>query len=401
MVLVYWIGIKNKLMDNFLIKKFIKNNDNTRDPKVREDYGKMTGIVGIITNLIICIAKLVTGAIFKSISIAADGINNLSDVSTSLMTLIGFKLSGKDPDKKHPYGHGRTEYLLGLGVSIVILLIGLSLFRESFEKTIHPETVVFSWLSVGILTFSIVLKIWQSSFYKRIGVLIDSKALKAAAYDSRNDVLATSAVLISTIAAGFTSFNLDGPMGLIVSLLIIKSGIGLIKEMTAPIIGEAPDPDVVNEISGIIAQHKGILGHHDLLIHDYGPGRLYASIDVEVDGYRNIFDIHDEIDSIENEILEKTGIEMSIHMDPIAVGDPNLERAKKIINEVVIRTEGVIDAHDIRVKEEDDKKAVIFDLVRIDSCSYDDEALTKIFDNELKKEDIKYEARPIFEKGFE
>ncbi|MCQ2552815.1 MAG: cation diffusion facilitator family transporter, partial [Clostridia bacterium] len=265
-------------MKQFIIKHFVKNPDDLKDPETRQSYGSVAGGVGIVSNLILCIFKIGAGLIFSSIAILADGINNLADASGSLITLVGFKLAGKKPDKDHPYGHGRTEYLAGLVVSVMVLAIGLSLFKTSVEKTIHPEPLEFSILTIVILVLAICIKLWQTSFNVSVGKLIDSDALLATGADSRNDVISTSAVLLSVIIGKFAGINVDGPVGIIVALFIIWSGIGLIKETVAPILGLAPDEELVENIIATVIKDDFVLGVHDVIVHDYGPGRLFASL---------------------------------------------------------------------------------------------------------------------------
>ncbi len=377
-------------MNKWIIKTFIKNSDDIKDSAVREKYGSVAGAVGIVSNLILCTFKILSGIIFGSISILADGINNLSDASASLITMLGFKLAAKKPDKDHPYGHGRTEYLTGLAISIMIIIIGVELLKSSIDKTVHPEAIEFSWLSVVVLAAAILIKLWQSGFNKSIGKLIDSDALIATAADSRNDVISTSAVLAATLISGFTGRNLDGPMGILVALFILWSGISLVRETIAPILGQPPDPEVVKEISDIITAHDCILGIHDLLVHDYGPGRLFASVHAEVDGSRDVFEIHDDIDNIEVEVMDKTGILLTIHMDPVAVGDPLVELVKEQLNEVVSGIDGVQNFHDVRVVSGPTHINVVFDIVKDHSCPYDDVQLKQMIFDKMRAYDPKY-----------
>ena len=377
-------------MKNWIIKKFVKNADDLKNPDVRERYGSVAGAVGIISNVILCTFKILSGLLFGSISILADGINNLSDASASLITLLGFKLAAKKPDKDHPYGHGRTEYLTGLAISLMILVIGVELLKTSIEKTIHPEEIEFSWLSVAVLAGAILIKLWQASFNKSIGKLIDSDALVATAADSRNDVLSTSAVLIATLISGFTNLKLDGPMGILVALFILWSGYGLIKETISPILGQPPDKEVVKEISDIILAHESVIGIHDLLVHDYGPGRLFASVHAEVDGSRDMFEVHDDIDNIEVEVLDKMGVLLTIHMDPVAVGDPLVEHVKAQIETILAEIDGIVNFHDVRVVQGPTHINVVFDIVKDDSCPYENDELKKKIRAKLKKADPKY-----------
>ena len=379
-------------MKNFIIKKFVKNVEDTKNPVVRERYGSVAGVVGIISNLILCAFKITTGIIFSSIAILADGINNLADASGSLITLIGFKLAGRKPDKDHPYGHGRTEYLTGLVVSVMVLAIGVSLLKTSIEKTINPEPLEFSILTIVVLVVAIAIKLWQTSFNVSVGKIINSDALLATAADSRNDVISTSAVLLSVIIGKFANINLDGPVGIVVALFIIWSGIGLVKETIAPILGQAPDSELVKEIEKIVTSDEYTLGIHDLIVHDYGPGRLFASLHIEVDGAKDIFEIHDRIDNLEYKVYQELGVMLSIHMDPVDTKDPNVFRAKEYLEELVRDTDGVINFHDVRVVSGPTHTNVVFDIVVDFDCKHKDEELQKIFYEGLKKYDKSFNA---------
>lgn len=379
-------------MDNWIIKKFVNNYEDTKNPEVRERYGSVAGAVGIISNIIICSFKIAVGILFGSIAILADGINNLSDASASLITMLGFKLASKKPDKDHPYGHGRTEYLTGLAISIMIIVIGYQLLKSSIQKTISPEPIDFSWLSVIVLVVSILVKLWQAGFNKKIGRAINSDALMATAADSRNDVISTSAVLISTLLGGLFNINVDGPMGILVAGFILFSGISLVKETIAPILGQPPDKDVVKSMAEIILADKDILGIHDLMVHDYGPGRLFASVHVEVDGSEDIFIVHDRIDNIEKQVMDELGILLTIHMDPVVVGNPLVEEVKNQLENIASSVDGIINLHDVRVVEGPTHTNIVFDVVRTDHCNLSNNEVKEIFSNKLKEINPKYIA---------
>jgi len=365
-------------MKKFIIKKFVKNPDDIKNPQTRESYGAVAGTVGIISNLILCIFKIGTGLIFSSIAILADGINNLADASGSLITLVGFKLAGRKPDKDHPYGHGRTEYLSGLIVSVMVLAIGLSLLKTSIEKTIHPQPLEFSILTIVVLVVAIAIKLWQTSFNMSIGKIINSDALLATGADSRNDVISTSAVLLSVIIGKFANINIDGPVGIIVAAFIIYSGISLVKETIAPIMGQAPDEELVKEIERIVTEDENILGIHDLIVHDYGPGRLFASLHAEVDGDKNVFALHDTIDNLEIKVLDELKVLLTIHMDPVDTKDPNVARAKDFLSQIKQQIPGFWNYHDVRVVTGPTHTNVVFDVVADYDC--------KLSDLELKEE---------------
>ena len=379
-------------MKNFIIKKFVKNPDDLKNPATRESYGSVAGIVGIISNIILCVFKIGTGLIFSSIAILADGINNLADASGSLITLVGFKLAGRKPDKDHPYGHGRTEYLSGLIVSVMVLAIGLSLLKTSIEKTIHPEPLEFSILTIVVLVVAIAIKLWQTSFNMSIGKIIDSDALLATGADSRNDVISTSAVLLSVIVGKFFSINLDGPVGIIVAAFIIWSGIGLVKETIAPILGQAPDEELVSEIERIVESDDQILGIHDLIVHDYGPGRLFASLHAEVDGNSNVFELHDAIDNLEMKVLDELNVLLTIHMDPVDTKDPMVAKAKEYLADIKNDIEGIWNFHDVRVVSGPTHTNVVFDIVADYDCKYQDAELKDMIAKKLAEKDPKLVA---------
>ena len=308
-------------MTHFLIKFFVKDSEYLKNPRVRESYGQLGSIVGIVCHIFLFIAKLAIGTIFNSISITADAINNLSDAGSSIITWIGFKLSGKPADEDHPFGHARVEYISGLIVSFLIILLGVELVKSSVQKILHPEPLVFDTLIVVVLILSIALKFWLSRFNRKLGDLIDSTTLKATSTDSMNDVIATSVVLISILISSFTSLQVDGYMGCLVALFIIYSGINLVKETISPLLGEAPNPELVNNIISTIRNYEGVLGIHDLVVHNYGPERCFASVHVEVDAGEDILKSHDMIDNIERDFASNLGIHLIIHLDPIITDD--------------------------------------------------------------------------------
>ena len=377
-------------MKKFIIKKFVKNSEDTKNPKVRENYGSVAGMVGIISNLILCIFKIGAGVIFNSIAILSDGINNLADASGSLITLIGFKLAGRKADKQHPYGHGRTEYLTGLIVSVMVLAIGVSLLKTSIEKTINPEPLEFSILTIIVLVVAIAIKLWQTNFNVSIGKIIDSDSLLATAADSRNDVISTSAVLLSVIIGKFANINIDGPVGIIVALFILWSGIGLVKETIAPILGQAPDPELVQAIEDIVMADDYSLGIHDLIVHDYGPGRLFASLHIEVDGEKSVYEIHDRIDNLEYQVYTELGVLLTIHMDPVDTKDPIVFRAKEYLEEIVRDIEGVSSFHDVRAVSGPTHINIVYDIVKEFDCKLSDKELQDIFQTRMKKFDSKF-----------
>lgn len=388
-------------MKKFLIRHFVADYENTKDRKVRESYGKLAGVVGIVSNLFLCCFKIGTGLAFNSIAVAADGINNLSDASGSLVTLIGFRLSGKKADAEHPYGHGRAEYLTGLTISVMIMVIGVQLLRSSVEKTIRPEPVIFSWITVAVLAVAILVKIWQARFYISLGKTIDSATLKATGTDSRNDVLATSAVLLAIGLEQLCGYPLDGPMGILVALFILYSGWGLINETVSPLLGKAPDPETVHSIRERIEAHEGVIATHDLILHDYGPGRVFGSVHVEVDASVDVQQSHDMVDNIEREVYKYMGVLLTIHMDPMDLSDPLTLKVRHQLDEICTRMEDVLEIHDIRVVSGITHHNVIFDVMVPQSCKESEADLREQITKELQAYDPMYRTVITIDRSYE
>lgn len=355
-------------MGSLLIKLFIKNPDKTDGPDVREQYGKFAGVVGIVSNLLLCLMKVALGLLSRSIAIIADGINNLADASSSIITLVGFKLAAQPEDEDHPYGHARIEYLTGLFVSIFIIVIGLQLLKTSIDKILHPEPVEFSYLTVGMLAAAILIKLWQSLFNSSIGKKIKSVTLTATAADSRNDVIATSAVLASLLFGKFTGLQIDGYMGCLVALFIVWSGIQLVRETSSPLLGEAPDPHLVESIRQIVCRDPSVLGIHDLMVHNYGPGKIFASAHIEMDAGGDVMTNHDIIDNIERQVKHSLRIEFVAHMDPIKTNDPQVNKTRAAISEAFSKMDGLESIHDFRIVPGPSHTNVIFDVVLSHNC---------------------------------
>lgn len=349
-------------MTRLLIKCFIKNPENITDHKVRESYGLLGSIVGIIANAILCLTKIGVGILFNSMSILADGLNNLSDAGSSIVTLIGFRLSSKPADEDHPYGHARIEYLSGLIVSFIILILGLELIRSSFDKIIHPEPLSFSLVMAIVLIFSIVIKLWLALFNKKLGKRIDSTTMLATAADSLNDVIATSAVLIALIIAKFTGWHLDGYMGVLVGCFVFYSGIQLIKETVNPLLGEAPSPELIQTVEKKLMSYPVICGFHDLVLHSYGPNRYFASVHAEVPANANLLHCHDIIDSIEKDFQKELGINLVIHLDPIVTDDALTNTLKAQIKTIVTTIDPSLSIHDFRLVSGPTHSNLIFDV---------------------------------------
>lgn len=349
-------------MTNFLIKTFIKNGDDVENPAVRSAYGKLAGKTGIVCNVLLCIGKFIAGILSGSLSISADAVNNLSDASSSIISLIGFKLSEKSADREHPYGHGRYEYLAGFMVAALIIVIGAELLRDSIIRIVTPAEVAFGVLPIAVLSVSILVKLWMMMFYLKIARRISSDTLRAAAMDSRNDVFSTLAVLIALIISHAAGINLDGIMGALVAVVILISGIGLVRDAINPLLGKAPSTEMVEAIRQKILSYNGVLGTHDLMIHDYGPGRIFASVHVEVPADLTLTECHDIIDEIERDFLG-SGMNMLVHPDPIVSDDTVTGKVSAAVNEIVKELDERLTVHDIRVLGAPEPKRAIFDCV--------------------------------------
>ena len=350
-------------MTELLIRLFVKDSEQVSNPDVRGRYGKLSGLVGVGTNLLLFVVKFLTGFFFHSIAIMADAVNNFSDMASSLITLLGFKLSSKPADAQHPYGHARMEYISGLIVSFLVMMVGVQLVQSSFGKILRPQPTGFGFAVVAILAVSILLKLWQSAFYAKIGKKIDSTALQASSQDSRNDVLSTAAVLLGALVSRYTGLMLDGWMGLAVAVFIIVSGIRLIIDTTSPLLGLAPTKELVREIYRKIMSYQGILGLHDLNVHNYGPGRCFASVHCEVPADEDIMVSHDIIDNIERDFLKDLNIHLVIHLDPIVTGDERTNELKGVVGGIIREISPDITMHDFRVVWGTTHSNLIFDVV--------------------------------------
>ena len=387
-------------MNELLCKWFVKDYKNTEDPTVRERYGKFAGIVGILSNLVLCTAKILIGIISGSIAIIGDGINNLADASSSVITLIGFKLASLPEDKDHPYGHARYEYITGMIVSILIVLVGVELGQSSIDKVMNPEPLDFSWTIVLVLVLSIAIKIWQAMFNIKIGKKINSMTLTATGADSRNDVISITVVLISVLVGEFSGIAIDGYMGCLVALFIIWSGFGLVKETISPLLGEAPSEELVDAIRHLALAPEGVLGVHDLVVHNYGPGKIFASIHIEVDADGDLMASHDLADDIEKDAAEKLNIMLTCHLDPIKLNDPLVNQMISLTAEVVGETKGITNAHDLRVVPGMTHTNIIFDIVMEPDCKYSEEEILLLFEKRIKAINEKYCVVINFDKSY-
>ena len=350
-------------MISFLAKIFIKNRDHTEDPAVRRSYGILSGIVGIMLNIFLFGIKYFAGAVSGSISVVADAFNNLSDAGSSLITLLGFKFAGAEPDNDHPFGHGRIEYISGFIVAMVIILMGFELGKSSIEKIITPTPVDTSAVTIVILILAICVKLYMFLYNRRIGAKIQSSSMKATATDSLSDAIATSVVLLSTVVMHFLHMNIDGWCGILVALFILYAGYGAAKDTISPLLGQKPSAEFVKEIERTVLAHKEIIGIHDLVVHDYGPSRRMISLHGEVSGNEDIFELHDVIDRIEGELNKKFGCEAVIHMDPIAVDDEKVKEMHKEIADLVHSIDEKLSIHDFRMVYGPTHTNLIFDVV--------------------------------------
>lgn len=350
-------------MVTFLAKIFIKNPSDYHSGEVRQAYGMLCGTVGILLNILLFAGKWLAGTLSGSIAITADAFNNLSDAGSSVITLLGFKLSGQKPDPEHPFGHGRMEYISGLFVAVAILIMGFELVKTSIGKVLHPETIESSPLILGILIASILVKFYMNYYNRKIGRKIESTAMIATANDSLSDTVSTILVLGATLISQFTGLLLDGWFGIAVGLFIVYTGITTMKDTMDPLLGQPPSPDFVKEIEDLVKAHPIVCGIHDLLVHDYGPGRLIISLHAEVPAHGNLLEIHDEIDNIEKELQDKLSCTATIHMDPIVTNDTRINDLKNRVTALVQEIESGLDIHDFRVVEGNTHTNIIFDIV--------------------------------------
>jgi len=377
-------------MTNLLIKWFIRDHDQIHRPAVRERYGRLAGLVGIASNLFLFVIKLVIGTLANSIAILADAVNNLSDAGSSVITLVGFKLSSKPADEKHPYGHARAEYITGFIVSVIILLLGIELIKSSVQKILNPDPIRFNLYVVLVLVIAILVKLWQSIFNKSLGKRIHSSALEATSMDSMNDVLATSAVLLATLVGKWTGLQVDGYMGVVVALFIIYSGFRLVSETLNPLLGLAPDADLVEKIEKKILSYEGVIGLHDLVVHNYGPDKCYASVHVEVPAHQDLLISHDIIDNIERDMLNENNIHLVIHMDPIVTDDELTNTLRQQIGNIVTYIDPGLSMHDFRLVLGKTHSNLIFDIVIPPGYKTSDDELRERIQKEVRLIDPNY-----------
>lgn len=371
-------------MIEFLIRRFVPDWQQVQRTDVRERYGTLAAAVGILSNIFLCIIKGLIGLFSGSIAITADAVNNLSDAGSSVITLLAFKIAGKPADEEHPYGHARMEYISGMAVSFIIILLGLELMGSSFEKILHPEEVGVSALTYLVLIVSIAVKLWQGMFNRNLGKRISSEALQATAADSLNDVFSTGAVLLSTLVYQFTAIPIDGWVGMLVAIFITISGVKLIMETGSPLLGQAPDPQMVRELEEKITAYDGVIGIHDLQVHNYGPGRVFATVHAEVPANRDILVSHDIIDNIEREVGHEMNLNLVIHMDPVVTDDERLNQLHAQVQQIVAGIDSNLSMHDFRAVFGPTHTNLVFDVVVPPGFSLSDSELSRRIEQQVQ-----------------
>ena len=371
-------------MTKLLLKLFIKNHENGADPTVRAKVGKLSGMVGILANALLCAGKLFIGTVSGSVSITADAMNNLSDAASSIVTLIGFKLAEQPADEDHPYGHARYEYLSGLAVAAMVLVIGFELAKSSLDKILHPASVTFSIPMVIVLVGSVLVKLWLSLFNTRLGKHIDSGALLATAADSRNDVISTLAVLAAALVEKFSGYRVDGYMGMAVAIFIFYSAIQLAKETISPLLGESASPELAKVIAEMLEKEPRVLGFHDLMVHDYGPGQRFGSLHVEMDQAEDPLSCHELIDDLERLCLEKHNIHLVIHYDPVVVGDPEQDSLRQTVADALQSVDTRLNLHDFRLVRGSGHTNLIFDVALPTDLNGREKEIRQVIDRALE-----------------
>ncbi|NBI89487.1 cation transporter [Lachnospiraceae bacterium] len=372
-------------MISFLSKIFIKDRENISSPQVRKAYGVLCGSTGIALNILLFAGKFLAGFLSNSIAITADAFNNLSDAGSSLITLVGFQMAGQKPDPNHPFGHGRIEYLSGLFVSVAILIMAFELIQTSVDKILHPQPVVFNSLTIIILLVSIAVKLYMAYYNKNIGKKIDSAAMKATATDSLSDTLATTVVLAASLTTHFTGLKIDGYCGILVGLFIFYAGYSAAKDTISPLLGQPPQPDFVKNVETIVMGYEHVQGIHDMVVHDYGPGRVMISLHAEVPAYGNLLVLHDMIDNIEHRLHNELHCEAVIHMDPVITDDAQTNQLKKQLTDLLHNTYPEIRFHDFRIVKGPTHTNIIFDIVVPFDYKENDEVITAFLQKEIHR----------------
>ena len=377
-------------MTGLILRIFVRDHKNTEDPAVRDKCGRVAGAVGIVTNFLLFLMKIVVGTVFHSVSVTADAVNNLTDSGSSVVTLIGFKMASKPADEKHPFGHARIEYLSGVIVSFIVIFLGLQLGMSSIEKILTPEENALTPVALVVLVISILAKLWQCLFYRKVGRMIKSESVEATSKDSRNDVIATSVVLLGAVITMLTGVNLDGYMGAAVALFIVFSGVQLTISTADPLLGQAPEGELVQTITEKMLSYPGIIGMHDLAVHNYGVGRCFASAHCEVDAKNDILVSHDLIDNIERDFSRDLGIHMVIHLDPVIVGDARTDALHCKVQSLVTALYPTVTIHDFRVIWGVTHSNIVFDAAVPFSVKDSDAVITQKVEAEIQKLDPEY-----------
>ena len=376
-------------MTDLILRIFVRDHKNTEDPAVRDKCGRVAGAVGIVTNFLF-LMKIIVGTVFHSVSVTADAVNNLTDSGSSVVTLIGFKMASKPADEKHPFGHARIEYLSGVIVSFIVIFLGLQLGMSSIEKILTPEENALTPVALVVLVISILAKLWQCLFYRKVGRMIKSESVEATSKDSRNDVIATSVVLIGAVITMLTGVNLDGYMGAAVALFIVFSGVQLTISTADPLLGQAPEGELVQTITEKMLSYPGIIGMHDLAVHNYGVGRCFASAHCEVDAKNDILVSHDLIDNIERDFSRDLGIHMVIHLDPVIVGDARTDALHCKVQSLVTALYPTVTIHDFRVIWGVTHSNIVFDAAVPFAVKDSDAVITQKLEAEIQKLDPDY-----------
>ena len=377
-------------MTDLILRIFVRDHKNTEDPAVRDKCGRVAGAVGIVTNFLLFLMKIIVGTVFHSVSVTADAVNNLTDSGSSVVTLIGFKMASKPADEKHPFGHARIEYLSGVIVSFIVIFLGLQLGMSSIEKILTPEENALTPVALVVLVISILAKLWQCLFYRKVGRLIKSESVEATSKDSRNDVIATSVVLLGAVITMLTGVNLDGYMGAAVALFIVFSGVQLTISTADPLLGQAPEGELVQTITEKMLSYPGIIGMHDLAVHNYGVGRCFASAHCEVDAKNDILVSHDLIDNIERDFSRDLCIHMVIHLDPVIVGDARTDALHRKVQSLVTALYPTVTIHDFRVIWGVTHSNIVFDAAVPFSVKDSDAVITQKLEAEIQKLDPDY-----------
>lgn len=377
-------------MTDLILRIFVRDHKNTEDPAVRDKCGRVAGAVGIVTNFLLFLMKIIVGTVFHSVSVTADAVNNLTDSGSSVVTLIGFKMASKPADEKHPFGHARIEYLSGVIVSFIVIFLGLQLGMSSIEKILTPEENALTPVALVVLVISILAKLWQCLFYRKVGRMIKSESVEATSKDSRNDVIATSVVLLGAVITMLTGVNLDGYMGAAVALFIVFSGVQLTISTADPLLGQAPEGELVQTITEKMLSYPGIIGMHDLAVHNYGVGRCFASAHCEVDAKSDILVSHDLIDNIERDFSRDLGIHMVIHLDPVIVGDARTDALHRKVQSLVTALYPTVTIHDFRVIWGVTHSNIVFDAAVPFAVKDSDAVITQKLEAEIQKLDPDY-----------